>query len=103
MSVGAPISKRSTSLVADAVTSRIMKRFSGSGSKLRMRTFLLPSLSVKVSIVLREAMSSDLELLHSDVFDRVEALAVAARASCRRGMPVLQEIVADDLLGRLRR
>ena len=55
-SVGAPISKRSTSLVAEAVTITT-KRCSGSGSTLRIRTFLAPSLSVKVSIVFRDAMS----------------------------------------------
>ena len=56
-SVGGPISKRSTSFVDEAVTI-ITKRCSGSGSTLRMRTFLLPSLSVKTSTVRRVGMST---------------------------------------------
>jgi hypothetical protein len=43
-------------LVADIVTI-ITNRCSGSGSTLRIRTFLLPSLSVNESTVLRVAMS----------------------------------------------
>ena len=56
ISDGAPMSKRSMSFVADAVT-MTTNRCSGSGSRLLMRTFLFPSLNVNVSIVLRVAMS----------------------------------------------
>ena len=55
-SVGVPISKRSISLVAEAV-SMMTKRWSGSGSSVLIRTFFAPSLSVNVSMVDRDAMS----------------------------------------------
>ena len=55
-SAGGAISKRSMSFVDGAVTI-MTNRSSGSGSMLLILTFLLPSLSVKVSIVLRAAMS----------------------------------------------
>ena len=66
---------------------------------LRMRTFLLPSLSVNVSIVLRAGDVEDLDLLHRR-FDRVEALAVARERRPARNAR-LERDRADDLLGRL--
>jgi hypothetical protein len=55
-SAGGPISNRSISFVAEPVTI-ITNRCSGSGSTLRIRTFVLPSLNVNESTVFRAAMS----------------------------------------------
>ena len=56
MKTGVPISKRSDSFVTVRATS-IMMRLAGSTSKASARTFLLPSLSVKVSSDCRLATS----------------------------------------------
>ena len=64
-----------------------------------MRTCLLPSLSVKVSTVLRDGDVDDLDLLHPR-FDGVEALAIARHRRPARHAR-LERDRADDLLGRL--
>ena len=79
--------------------SSMTKRCSGSGSMLRMRTFLLPSLSVKVSIVLRRAMSM-ISTFSMPRFDRVEARPVARQRRAARHARRERDR-PDHLLGRL--